>query len=148
MVLSAGCVDTSPDRVKLTAEVRDVSLTLEEGALVTALTGSFGLELSVGDYAGEAVTVEAPTVDLVTADDRTSLLRVDALPVGVEFPLTIAEDASRTVTFELTDENTVDADQTSRLCAGPVRVSVTYRDSLADRPSLVESGPAPLAGCP
>lgn len=146
LLATSSCVDTSPDRVKLTAEVRDVELTVEEGLLAGAVTGRFALALSVGDLAGEAVTVEAPTPDLVTADERESLRRIDALSTP-EFPLTVGADETVVVAFELTDGNTFAPDEADAFCA-PLRISLTYRDSLADRPSLVESSPVTPDGCP
>jgi len=142
------CVDTSPDRVKLTATVGAVDLSVTKGPLVTSLSGTLSFGLSVGDLAsGDDVMAAAPTFQLTSAGEQAGP-GIDALPASGTFPLTLASGETRAVVFSLTDQNTLDAAELSSLCAGPVRVVASFRDSLSgDRATSVQSEPVTVKGC-
>ena len=143
------CVDTSPDRVKLVAEVWNVRLAVQAGALVTSLSGTFDLVLQVGDLASDATIADPPSNQLVVAEDQSSLLTLDALPSSVSFPLTLSSGEKRTLAFTLTDANTLGAADITRLCAGPSQIAVTFTDSLkGGKPTLAESAAVTPSGCP
>jgi hypothetical protein len=147
----SACVDTSPDRVKLTAAVKNVAFTVTQGSLVTTLGGTFDVELDVGDLASDSATVtNAPSFQLVLAKDQKTLKLLDALPSGEGFPLTVKSGEHRTLSFSLTDRNTLDSTcDVACVCAGPVQVVGSLRDSLtADRPLAFTSDLATLSGCP
>jgi hypothetical protein len=146
--LAVACVDTSPNRVKLTTGIDKATLSVTKGPLVTVLAGSFDFELSVGDLAsGSEVVSEAPSFQLVGAGEQAGL-GIDALPPAGTFPLTLEAGAKQTVVFTLTDQNTLAAADAAAVCAGPVRIVASYRDSLSgNRATSIESGPTTVSGC-
>jgi hypothetical protein len=146
----AGCVDTSPTRVELTAAVERVSLSVQQGSLVASLQGTFDLALAVGDLApGDATIADPPTFQLVAASDRAKLAVLDALPEGAAFPVTLKSGQNLTLHFSLTAQNTLAAADQPKICAGPVVVVASYRDSLSGgRATSVDGPPARITGCP
>jgi hypothetical protein len=146
-LVSVGCVDTSPNRVKLTASVDSVSLVVKPSSLVTDLSGSFQLGLVVGDLASSNdVIQEAPTFQVVSADGAG--IGIDALTSGTTFPLTLSSGENTTLTFTLTDQNSLTSDEHTRLCAGPVKVVASFRDSLGGNTATsVSSSAISVGGC-
>jgi hypothetical protein len=147
----SACVNTSPDRVKLTATVRNVALTVTQGSLVTSLGGTFDVELDVGDLASDSATItDPPSFQLVLVKDQKTLKLLDAVPSGGGFPLTVKSGEHRTLSFSLSDQNTLDATcDIACVCAGPAQIAASLRDTLtADRPLAFASSPTTLAGCP
>lgn len=147
---ATACVDTSPDRVKLTAEVTGATLTVAAGSLVTALSGGFALDLALGDHAPHESTVAtAPSIDLVTAGTNATLRVLDATPSGDGFPLTLKPGDHPSLAFTLSDQNTLSSTDETAACAGPVRISVTVVDAAnGDEPTLATSGDVSISGCP
>jgi hypothetical protein len=146
----SGCVDTSADRVRLSASVKNVALSVTAGSLVTTLSGTFDVELDVGDLASGAATIkDPPSFQLVVAKTQKTLRVLDAVPSGGGFPLTVKSGEHRTVSFSVGDKNTLAAGDITDACAGPVQVAASLTDSLtADRPTAFESAPTTLSGCP
>jgi hypothetical protein len=144
----AGCVNTSPDRVKSTTHIEQAQLSVTKGPLVTSIGGSFDFVIAIGDLASsDDVIGDAPTFQLVGAGEQAGP-GLDALPPSGTFPLTLRSGAQKSITFALTDQNTITAAETSVVCAGPVRIVATYRDSLGgDRAISTESDPTTVAGC-
>ena len=149
-VATTGCVDTSPDRVKLTATIQNVALSVTQGSLVTTLGGTFDVELDVGDLASADATIQdPPSFQLVQATGQQDLATLDAVASGGGFPLTVKSGEKQTVTFTLSDRNTLAAADVTSVCAGTVEIAGSLTDSLtADRPLAFESSPATLGGCP
>jgi hypothetical protein len=147
-LLFAGCVDTSPNRVKLTAGVDKVDLSIKTGALVTDLSGSFSLELAVGDLASSSEVIDAqPTFQLVP--ENQAGIGLDALPPASTFPLTLSSGATESILFTLTTQNTLTAAEVSQVCGATVRVVGTFHDSVdGDRAVSVQSDPVTISGCP
>jgi hypothetical protein len=151
VICLSACVNTSPDRVKLTASVMNVALSVTQGSLVATLSGTFDVELDVGDLAsGSATITDPPSFQLVLVKDQKTLKLLDALPSGGGFPLTVKTGEHRTLSFTLSDRNTLDGTcDLACVCAGPVEIVGSLRDTLtADRPMAFESGSATLSGCP
>jgi len=148
-VVLAGCVDTDPDRVQLEARVENVELAVEQTTLVTVLSGGLDVVLELGDLAEEGRTVErAPALTLVKESDRSLVRQIDALPDGEGFPMTIGAGETRRISFALTTENTLHADQFDVVCAGNVVVAGSVDDSKTGHNVPFDSAPFKLEGCP
>ena len=146
----SACVDTSPDRVRLSASVKNVALSVTAGSLVTTLAGTFDVDLSVGDLAsGDATIKDPPSFQLVVAKTQKTLRVLDAVPSGGGFPLTVKSGEHLTVSFTVGDTNTLEASDLTALCAAPVQIAASLTDTLtADRPTAFESAAVTLSGCP
>jgi hypothetical protein len=144
------CVDTSPDRVKLVANVANVQLTVAQSSLATSLSGSFDVMLDLGDLAQQEATVsDPPTFQLVTATDRSTLVILDALVQGSTFPVTVKPGTHATLSYMLNDQKTLATEDRDKICAGQVEIAATLRDtSNGDRPLAFDSDPVNVAGCP
>ena len=150
-VCVSSCVDTSPDRVKLTVAVKNVAVSVTQGSLVATLSGTFDVEFDVGDLAaGSSTITDPPSFQLVLVKDQKTLKLLDAVPSGGGFPITVSSGEHRTLSFTLSDRNTLDGTcDLACVCAGPVEVVGSLRDSLTlDRPLSFASGSATLSGCP
>jgi len=153
LVLSTGlsaCVDTSPDRVKLTASVSDVSLTVARSSLVTSLAGSFALHLNLGDLADQTATMtDPPTFQLVTASNRSEVAALDAILQGATLPVTVKPGNSVVLSYKLNDQASLPQATLDSACAADVAVAGTLRDSSnGDQPLAFESLPTKPTGCP
>jgi hypothetical protein len=144
------CVDTSPDRVKLVAGISNVQLAVAQSSLATSLGGTFDVRLELGDLAQQEATVsDPPTFQLVTATDRSTLVILDALVQGTTFPVKVAPGADATLSYSLNDQRTLAAGDIDKICAGPVEVAGTLRDtSNGDRPLSFDSDAVTASGCP
>jgi len=146
-LLTAACVDTSVDRVKLTTTIDHVSLSVAQGTLVSTLSGGFDWVLDVGDLAsGDDVIAAAPSFQLAGGTGAAVVL--DAVP-STSFPLTLKSGESLTVHFTLNDQKSLAAADVTSVCAGPVQVVASFRDTLGgDRATSVDSDATTVAGCP
>jgi hypothetical protein len=149
-LLLCACVDTSPDRVKLVASIADVQLTVAQSSLATSLSGSFAVRLELGDLAQQEATVsEAPTFQLVTVTNRSTLVVLDALVQGTTFPVKVTPGSTVVLSYELNDQKTLATGDLDRICAGEVQVAGTLRDtSNGDRPLSFDSLGVKPSGCP
>jgi hypothetical protein len=149
-LLLCACVDTSPDRVKLVANIADVQLTVAQSSLATSLAGTFAVNLELGDLAQQEATVsDPPTFQLVTATERSTLVVLDALVQGTTFPVKVAPGAHATLSYSLNDQKTLATDDIGKICAGQVEIAGTLRDtSNGDRPLSFDSEPLSVSGCP
>ena len=145
-----GCVDTSPDRVKLTASVTDVTLTVSQSSLATSLGGSFTLRLNLGDLAQESATVtDAPTFQLVTVKDRSTVSGLDALVQSATFPVTVTPGNSVALSYKLNDQQSLPQAALSTMCSEAVQITATLKDSSnGDQPLTVDSPSIAPTGCP
>lgn len=144
------CVDTSPDRVKLVANVANVQLTVAQSSLATSLSGSFDVMVDLGDLAQQEATVsDPPTFQLVTATDRSTLVILDALVQGTTFPVTVKPGTHATLSYTLNDQKTLATEDKDKICGGQVEIAGTLRDtSNGDRPLSFDSDPVGVSGCP
>jgi hypothetical protein len=144
------CVDTSPDRVKLVANIANVQLAVSQSSLATSLSGSFVVNLDLGDLAQQEATVsDPPTFQLVTATDRSTLVILDALVEGTPFPITVKPGTHASLSYSLNDQKTLTLGDIDKICAGQVEIAGSLRDtSNGDRPLSFDSDPVNASGCP
>lgn len=149
LLFAAGCVDTSTDRVKLTAEVGSASASIEQALLVTQLGGGFELTLARGDFAEGDSTIEAPpAVVVVAAETGAELLPVDAV-ADPPLPWVIEPDSELSIRFTLSDENVLSDGERDAICAGEVAYVGSLRDADdRDAPLGFESRAMTVGGCP
>jgi hypothetical protein len=145
----SGCIDTDA-AVFVDATIVDASATVESSSLVTALSGSFTLQLHLGPRANDAAEVKLNAVS-VTNPDRTVTL-VDALGAlpSQPFPLTVGIDSDVSVTFSApADENQLEAAKAAEICgAGGLVFVVVLDDSLRGGSITPASDAVVPAGCP
>lgn len=144
------CVDTSPDRAKLVAELTNVQLTVAQSSLATSLGGTFDVHLNLGDLAQQQATVsDPPTFQLVTATNRSTIVVLDALVQGATFPVSVNPGGHVLLSYTLNDQANLAAGDRDKICAGDVQVAGTLRDtSNGDRPLTFDSSAVKAAGCP
>jgi hypothetical protein len=148
-LLLIGCVDTSPDRVKLTASVTDVGLTVAQSSLVTTLGGSFVLHVDLGDLAqGDTTIQDPPTFQLVTAQNRSELVVLDALVQDSSFPLKVSPGNKLALSYKLNDQQSLPSDGITSICVGDVQIAGTLRDTASGEPTAFESPAVKASGCP
>jgi hypothetical protein len=149
-LVATACVDTSPDRVKLVANIANVRLAVAQSSLATSLAGTFDVNLDLGDLAQQEATVsDSPTFQLVTATDRSTLVILDALVQDTTFPVKVNPGGHVTLSYSLNDQEALAADDMSKICAGQVQVAGTLRDtSNGDRPLAFDSDAVTVSGCP
>jgi hypothetical protein len=149
VVFFAGCVDTSPDRVKLVATIENPDLSIEEATLITILAGDFDLVLTLGDLASESRTVERPpSISLVRAEDRSFVRNIDAVPAGDGFPVTIAAGEAKTLSLTLTEENMLPAGEFETVCGAGELVLAGGLEEADGTDVPFESDGFLLEGCP
>ena len=124
--------------VLLSAELKSPALTVMSSALVTEVMGDFAIELSLGDRASDATTVELGTFSLQRAGDV--LLNPLSLDTAPAFPITVGVGGKKSVAVTIGPQE-ADADIGSSLCSGQLQVVGTLTDSLGDdRPLTLSSG--------
>ena len=121
--LLAACGDKSS--ISLSAAVTQPTLSVQDGAAGSTLSGSFQLILALGSEASGPTRVSLGNFSLQT---EAGAPLVDVLDVksSADFPLDVAKGDSQTVSFSF-DEDSVDRDA---LCAGKVRIVGSVMDSL------------------
>ena len=144
-VATWGC--GSKDAVTLGAKVRNVQISVEQKTLGTQLGGGFELFLEVGAEASGGSTVTLETFGLVRGGDTLDS-PLQATPQGVTFPLTVGKGQSKTVSFVIDSASLLDPATKDAICAGPVRVSGSIKDTLSggERTPLSSSDVTP-SGC-
>jgi hypothetical protein len=125
-------------------------IAVEDTGLVTVLTGSFDLELTLGDLASEDSTAdESPSLFLVVADNQATVRALDALPEGESFPLTVSPGETRVLTMVLSDQNVLLGEGLDAVCGrGNLQVVGSLDESLSDRAITFSSAPFVPTGCP
>ena len=140
LVLALGmltsCIDEEAG-VLLSAELESPALTVASSALVTEVTGDFAIELSLGDRASDATTVELGTFSLQRDGDvLLNPLELDAEPA---FPITVGVGGKKSVAVTIGPQE-ADAEIADSLCSGQLQVVGTLTDSLGDdRPLTLSS---------
>jgi hypothetical protein len=145
----AGC--GTKQSVSLGGSVIDPELAVDQQALGTFLTGSFGLNLRLGKFAADPITVESPSFTLVDGDSGVELGvgPLSAVAPDASFPLEINPGGEVTVAFELDGSDPIAADAVDELCAAPVSVVATVPHSLDGGSTTTATSPALTpAGCP
>lgn len=129
----------------LSARLESPELTVTSNALVTDVTGSFDLELALGDRASDPTSVELGTFSLQR--DGDVLLNPLGLATEPSFPIDIGVGGSKHVDVTITHPNG-EPELASELCSAELQIIGTLTDSLGDdRPVTVSSGRF-LPDCP
>jgi hypothetical protein len=138
LALALSACSIEEDGVLLEASLSSPELSVEATALTTEVSGSFGIELSLGDRASDPTTVKLGVFSLKRADrELSSPLNLDSDP---KFPLDVGVGSSKHVAV-LIDEPEGDPELAVELCAGPLEIAGTFTDTLGgDRPVSVSSG--------
>lgn len=121
--LLAACGDKAA--ILLTADIRQPTVSVADGAAGSTLSGSFQLVLALGAEASGPTHVTLGNFSLQT-EAGVSLVDVLKLDSSPEFPIDLDKGATQTVSFTF-DEDSVDRDA---LCAGRVRIVGSVLDSL------------------
>ena len=145
----AGC--GSKESVSLGGSITDPVLAVDQQPIGTFLSGSFGLDLRLGKFAADPITVESPTFTLVDGGTGAELGvgPLSAAATGASFPLEIDPGGEVTVDFELDANDPIAADAVDEVCAAPVSIVATVPHSL-DGGSTTKATSLPLtpSGCP
>jgi len=141
--LLAGC--GSKEAVMLGATLDSPELTVTGNSLVTDVMGSFDLELSLGDRASDATTVEIGTFSLQR--DGNVLLNPLLLAAEPAFPIDIDVGRSKHVDVTVTNPDG-EPELAAVLCSAELQIIGTLTDSQGDdHPISVTSGRF-LPNCP
>lgn len=133
----AGCIDTDA-AVFVDATVGNASLAASGGGLVASLSGSFALELHLGERASGASEVTYQSFSLKAADDT---VLIESLPVSPDTPspVTVEPGGDVVVTFTI-DNDELPVDVKEAICnAGQLKISGVLEDSLESESSPIES---------
>lgn len=153
-----GC--SADGAVSLTGSIGDVSLVVEEQALVTNLSGSFGIYLELGERASGASEVSFSAFSLLRVDTGAPVLAKEHLSVvsAKTLPVTIQPGNNTTIQFQIGDQAAAGGpvtpmelvkDDFAALCnAGSLQIVGTMQDSAnGERPSQLSSVPFVPTGC-
>jgi hypothetical protein len=153
-----GC--SAQGAVSLTGSIGDVSLQVEEQALVTNLSGSFGIYLELGERASEASDVSFSAFSLLRVDTGAPVLAKEHLSVvsAKTLPVRIQPGNNTTLQFQIGDQSAAGGsvtpmelakDDFAAICsAGSLRIVGTMQDSAnGERPSQLSSVPFVPKGC-
>ncbi len=147
--LLAGC--GSKESVSLGASIIDPVLEVDQQPIGTFLSGSFGLELRLGKFAADPITVEPPSFTVVDGDSGAELGvgPLSATATDASFPLEIDPGGEITVHFELDANDPISADAVDTVCGAPIGVVATVPHSL-NGGSTTEATSLPFtpSGCP
>jgi hypothetical protein len=148
IALSAlGC--GSKGAVSLGANVQNPELLIEQLTLGPHLSGGFELRLELGSEATGNTSVSLESFALVRASDQSALVApLPAAPQGVEFPLDVPKGQTKLVSFVLDDQLVIDSAQRDSICAEPVEIVGSVRDSLSGGESTpLRSISFTISGC-
>lgn len=135
-LLSAGC--GSKGAVSLVANVENPSLTVEQAALGTTLTGGFELVLELGEYADGGTDVSLATFGLYRGSQE--LVSALSLSSDVDFPVRVGPGESRRIRLTLEPGETQQSVIGDALCAAGVEFRGGVTDSANDgKPTAAES---------
>ncbi len=148
---TAGC--GSKEAVSLAGSIDDTSLVVDQNAVGTYLSGSFSMNLRLGKFASDPVTVEAPSFALVDGESRVDLgLGPLSAAPDRSFPFDLDPGGEVAVGFELSGDDPVGDDPAAALdalCSAPVVVAATVQHSLdGGSTTTVRSAPTTPDGCP
>jgi hypothetical protein len=127
--------------VVLEASLDSPVLTVTATPLTTDLTGSFDIELSLGERASDPTTVKLGVFSLLGGDEVVfSPLELDTSP---GFPLTVDVGGTKHVDVTIANPDGP-VELADALCGSPLQIRGTLTDSLGDdRPQTVTSLPFP-----
>ena len=139
VVSSAGALGGcgSKEAVMLGATLDSAELTVMGSSLVTDVTGSFDLELSLGDRASDPTTVQIGTFSLQR--DGVVLLNPLLLAADPAFPIDVGVGRSKHVDVTITNRDGA-VELAADLCSAELQIVGTLTDSLVDGSLDVRSG--------
>lgn len=143
-VLIAGC--GVKEDASLAVYAHGASLTKGENAFGSKLDGSVQVVFDLGKWTQGSVTVES--IQLGLYRDTTQVVPGAKVspPAGTTFPLVLAPGQKQTLAYTITKES-LTADETAALCAGPVKVSGVVKQA-GKGEIVVGADPIAVAGCP
>lgn len=132
--LTLGCsVDNSS--AALSGHIDGPTLDVQSSSVGGDATGTFSLQIELGDYASSDTQVSLGTFSIQRGD--TELLAPLSL-AGATFPVSLG--VGQKVMLPMTFTGTVDASSASALCDGTVQLQGTLTDSLSDNhPTILTS---------
>ena len=132
-----GCVEQ--EGVLLEASLASPSLTVSASPLTTELTGSFDIELALGERASDPTTVKLGTFSLER--DGEVLLNPLDFVTNPTFPLDVGVGESKHVDATLNDSEG-EPELATTLCAAELAIVGTLTDTLGDdHPLTLRSAP-------
>jgi hypothetical protein len=144
-LVALGC--GSKDNISVSATVSDVNLTVTEKTLGTQLSGSFSLQLEVGEQAERDATVELGSFSLVR-DGATLVGALKVVPQGVTFPVKVGKGQSKAIPFTLDDSALLPAGDKASLCVGDVQlVGAVTHDLNGGETKPLRGKPGLPSGC-
>jgi hypothetical protein len=149
MTLTEGCIKPTADAssLQVTAHLKNPMIAVQASSLVTSLSGSFDLTVSLGRSSTEDATFsDPPSFELVSAQSGASIAPLDAVLDEDPFPITLSPGKSTTLSFTLSNRNSVTSEELATLCSGPVVIVGVLQDSTSDG-TMAESSPTAPSGC-
>jgi hypothetical protein len=134
----------SKESVMLSAHLESPELTVTSQTLVTSVTGSFDLELALGDRASDPSTVTLGPFSVHR--DNIALLDPLNLEADPPFPMEIGVGGSKHVDMTIMNPD-ADAGLASDLCSAQLQIVGTLTDTLGDDRSLTVSSGLFRADC-
>jgi hypothetical protein len=123
----AGCVEE--EGVLLEATLASPSLTVEASTLTTEVTGSFAIELELGELASDPTTVKLGTFSLER--DGEVLLNPLEFDTSPAFPIEVGVGKSAHVHATVNDSEG-EPELATTLCAAELAIVGTLTDTLGD----------------
>ncbi len=139
-----------PDSVRLGGSIDSLDLAVEQRALGTFLTGDFTLQLALGEYADDPVTVSGVTFALTRASsgEELGLGPLDVRSTGVALPLEVGPGDEVTLAYDLVAEDPLATDAAGRLCEESLVLRATVQYSLDGEATTTARSPAVTpSGC-
>lgn len=133
--LTLAC-STENTSAALSGRVDGPSLEVTSSTVGADASGSFSLEMELGDYASNDTEVSLGSFALER--DGTELLSPLSL-AGATFP--VALGVGKKVMLPMTFKATIDPTVATTICAGPVQMQGTLTDSASNNhPTVIDSG--------
>ena len=149
--LIPGCIKVNADEAggaQATARVKNPAIAVQPSTLANTLSGSFDLTISVDKSSTEdAVFSDPPSFDLISAQGGSAITPLDAVADADPFPLTLGPGKSTTLSFTLSNRNTVSSEDLAKLCSGPVVIVAVLTASSGGNPTTAESSATSASGC-
>lgn len=140
----AGC--GSKEDVSLSVYARGATLTKGTNAFGSKLDGAVEIVFDLGKYGNESVTVEAIQLGIYRGNTQLVPGAAFELPPGTTFPIKLDPGARTSFNYTIT-KTSITVAEAAALCAGPVMISGTAKQTGKPETSLVTQEIS-VAGCP
>lgn len=161
LALTPGIASCSAEgAVSLNGSVGNIQLAVDDGVLVTTLSGSFDVYLELGERASGSTDVSFSAFSLVRADTGVPVLAQERLSVVASkaTPVRVQPGDSTTISFQIGDQAEtggavspmeVAKDDYATICgAGQLKIVGTMQHSLdGQRSTSLASAPFTPSGC-